>query len=59
MLEYHAYVFDNDARHFVGRFDEMYRDERQKGFDSWHQDDLRPLDRKICITRCSSFFVTC
>lgn len=49
MAKYHPYVFDTAERQFVGRFEEMYQDEREKGFDSWQQDDLRPVDLKICL----------
>lgn len=50
MAEYHRFVFDKHARKFIGKFDEMYQAEQQKGFDSWQQDDLRHLDRKICLS---------
>lgn len=49
MVEYHPYVFDTVGRRFVGRFEEMYQAEREKGFDSWQQDDLRPVDLRICL----------
>lgn len=49
MAEYHPYVFDTKARKFVGKFEEMYRNEKKRGFDSWQQDDLRHLDRQICL----------
>lgn len=55
MAEYHRYVFDVQARRFVGRFDEMYQAEQEKGFDSWHQDDLRHLDRGICLSILQQF----
>jgi trans-aconitate methyltransferase len=49
MKPYHQYVFDDDKRAFVGRFEEMYRAERECGFDSWHQDDLRTLTRQVAL----------
>lgn len=48
MNDYHAYVFDESSRRFVGRFEEMYRAEQRCGFDSWHQDDVRNLTKRIC-----------
>jgi len=50
MAEYHRYVFDQQERKFIGQFDEMYQAEQEKGFDSWQQDDLRHLDRNICLS---------
>lgn len=47
MKSYHPYVFDEKTRTFVGRFEEMYRAERDEAFDSWHQDDLRILSRLV------------
>lgn len=49
MGEYHRYVFDHASRKFVGRFEEMYQAEEGKGFDSWHQDDVRYLHLQICL----------
>lgn len=49
MNDYHSYVFDEKNRRFVGRFEEMYQAEREKGFDSWQQDDVRNLDKQICL----------
>jgi hypothetical protein len=47
MKNYHPYVFDNENRRFVGEFEEMYQAESSSGFDSWHQDDKRPLSKQI------------
>jgi trans-aconitate methyltransferase len=47
MARYHRYVFDDQTRSFVGRFDEMYSAESADGFDSWHQDDTRHLTNRI------------
>lgn len=50
MTDYHDYVFDEKKRRFVGRFEEMYAAERTGGgFDSWHQEDFRHMDRGICL----------
>jgi len=49
-MGYHRYVFDDEARTFVGRFEEMYRGEQEQGFDSWHQEDARNLTRRLCLT---------
>jgi SAM-dependent methyltransferase len=46
---YHRYVFDLEQRRFVGAFEDMYRAERAQGFDSWEQDDLRHLEKRVCI----------
>lgn len=46
---YHPYVFDEVNRRFVGQFEDMYRAEQREGFDSWHQDDLRNLTKRICL----------
>lgn len=55
MAEYHKYVFDTDARTFVGRFEEMYQREKVANFDSWHQDDSRRLHRKITLDILSAY----
>lgn len=49
MAEYHKYVFDTDNRRFVGRFEEMYQQEKIANFDSWHQEDSRQLNRRIAL----------
>lgn len=49
MAEYHKYVFDTNNRRIVGKFEEMYQQERIANFDSWHQDDTRQLNRKIAL----------
>ena len=49
MSEYHPYVFDEEKRRFVGKFEEMYQAESEKGFDSWYQDDVRHIERHICL----------
>ena len=49
MSEYHPYVFDEQRRRFVGKFEEMYQAETEKGFDSWCQDDVRHIERHICL----------
>lgn len=49
MKKYHKYVFDQSARTFVGEFESMYANESLEGFDSWHQEDCRQLQRKITL----------
>src|SRR2546421_8994663 len=44
---WHPYVFDLEARRFVGDFEGMYRAEVDEGFDSWHQSDPRRLDAQV------------
>lgn len=46
---YHRFVFDSDARRFVGAFEEMYRHEDMEGYDSWHQDAVDTLARRISL----------
>ncbi|MDI6743338.1 MAG: methyltransferase [Smithella sp.] len=36
---YHKYVFDTKKRRFVGKFEEMYKNEDNNNCDSWFQDD--------------------
>lgn len=45
MAKHHKYVFDEDARRFIGNFEEMYRRESIDNFDSWHQGDARQIQR--------------
>jgi len=49
MAEYHKYVFDSENRIFIGNFEEMYKNETNLNYDSWHQDDSRHLNRKIIL----------
>jgi predicted TPR repeat methyltransferase len=49
MAKYHKYVFDLEKRTLLGNFEKMYQDESKENFDSWHQDDIRQLPRKICL----------
>ena len=51
MPDYHDFVFDTDERRFIGKFDEMYREEERLGFDSWKQDDLQSRDDAAVIRR--------
>lgn len=55
MADYHKFVFDTDARRFIGKFDEMYQQERAANFDSWHQEDSRQLNRKIALDILSCY----
>ncbi|MGE3343047.1 MAG: methyltransferase domain-containing protein [Vicinamibacterales bacterium] len=49
MSGYHRFIFDESRRRFVGRFDEMYRQEHEEHYDSWHQEDARNLVRRTCL----------
>jgi len=49
MAEYHKFVFDEDNRKFIGKFEEMYQAEGNEGFDSWGQEDMRSLSNQICF----------
>jgi len=49
MAAYHKYVFDQSSRSLVGDWEKMYRQESVEGFDSWHQDDSRQLQRLISL----------
>lgn len=55
MSDYHRYVFDTKARRFVGDFEAMYQAEQTQGFDSWHQEDERFLDKQICLALLSGY----
>jgi SAM-dependent methyltransferase len=48
MKTYHKYVFDTEERKYLGDFETMYQDGESKRFDSWHQEDMRQLNRQIC-----------
>ena len=50
MKKYHKYVLDPVKRSFVGDFEQMYQDEIKDGFDSWHQEDTRQLNREIALS---------
>lgn len=50
MKPYHKYVFDEKERVFLGRFEEMYSQEEVENYDSWYQDTLTELDKKITLT---------
>ena len=49
MALYHKYVFNQASRSLVGEWEKMYRQESVEGFDSWHQDDSRQLQRMISL----------
>lgn len=46
---YHDYVFDTEQRKFVGNFEEMYRQEDVQGFDSWYQEDLTHITKRLSL----------
>ena len=47
MIGYQKYVFDTEKRCFIGKFEEMYQAEEVEGYDSWFEDDLRYLRKRI------------
>ena len=47
MTGYHEFVFDENNRQFVGKFEEMYKAELSDNFDSWGQDNQDRLDLQI------------
>ncbi|MBE2205460.1 MAG: class I SAM-dependent methyltransferase [Chthoniobacterales bacterium] len=49
MAAYHKYVFDQASRSLVGDWEKMYQQEAVEGFDSWHQEDSRQLQRMIAL----------
>ena len=55
MAKYHKYVFDEKSRRLVGDFEEMYQKEAAEGFDSWHQEDSRHLNRRIISSLFEQF----
>lgn len=55
MAEYHKYVFDLEKRQFVGDFENMYQREAVDCFDSWHQEDLRNLSKKIVLSMLDNY----
>jgi len=52
---YHRYVFDSANRRFIGHFEEMYRQEDIEGFDSWFQEDLAEIGRRLSLTLLSQY----
>lgn len=52
---YHKYVFDLDNRTFVGAFEEMYQQENLENFDSWFQDDLNHLTKRLSLSLLSQY----
>ncbi|NQT47103.1 MAG: class I SAM-dependent methyltransferase [Candidatus Omnitrophica bacterium] len=45
--KYHKYVFDEKTRKFIGDFETMYREEDRQGYDSWFQEDLTCLSKRV------------
>jgi SAM-dependent methyltransferase len=52
---YHKFVFDKEKREFVGRFDEMYRQEDIEHFDSWEQEKYDHLARHLALAVLGRF----
>jgi SAM-dependent methyltransferase len=46
---YHRFVFDAGRRRFVGQFEEMYQREQVEGYDSWHQENVDTLARRVSL----------
>ncbi len=53
--KYHSYVFDQKKRKLVGDFEQMYKDEKEKNFDSWHERDCRFLRKQIPLLLLSHY----
>lgn len=47
---YHKFVFDTENRLFVGDFETMYQQEDVQNFDSWFQDDMNHLTKRLVLT---------
>lgn len=47
---YHKYVFSSKERKFVGKFEDMYRNEHKQGYDSWYQENLSEIDKIIPLS---------
>jgi SAM-dependent methyltransferase len=47
--KYQKFVFDISKRRFVGRFESMYAAEDRQGFDSWQQDTLTTLQKRVSL----------
>ena len=56
MGDYHDYVFDVQNRKFVGKFEEMYAEEDNGNFDSWHQSDLTFLKNSISLSIINQYY---
>jgi SAM-dependent methyltransferase len=50
MSPYHKYVFQEEKKVYLGKFEEMYKNEDMEGFDSWFQDTLTELDKRITLS---------
>jgi len=46
---YHKYIFDTENRKFVGKFEEMYKNEDIEGYDSWFQEDSLHLEKILSL----------
>jgi 2-polyprenyl-3-methyl-5-hydroxy-6-metoxy-1,4-benzoquinol methylase len=52
---YHKYVFDQKNRRLIGDFENMYQNEEIQSYDSWYQDDLNHLTKKLVSTLLARF----
>jgi len=46
---YHKYVFDVEKRKFIGRFEQMYQNEDKENYDSWFQENLSYMGKRISL----------
>lgn len=58
MSKYHKYIFGLNKREFIGKFEEMYKNESKEIFDSWHQEDNRQLQRKVDLAIINGYNFT-
>jgi len=54
-MPYHKYVFDENKREFVGKFEEMYQGEDKEGYDSWYQQNLNHLPTQVSLTLLNQY----
>ena len=52
---YHKFVFDIENRRFVGDFETMYSREDAENFDSWFQDDMNHLTKRLVLALLSQY----
>lgn len=54
-MPYHKFVFDTENRRFVGDFEAMYQQEDAENFDSWFQDDMNHLTKRLVLALLSQY----
>jgi SAM-dependent methyltransferase len=55
MAKYHKYIFDSETRSFVGNFEEMYQREDIEKFDSWEQNNVNHMTKKLAMEILSGY----